>query len=538
MEVTDIYETIGIRINEDNCWELLDRESGEWVNTNVRATGPVGIQGNIGPTGHPGPQGPIGPTGPQGDQGNIGPTGPRGVTGAAGSKLYTDDNEPSSYLGVDGDSYIDTRADYWNYYVKFSGSWILKGSIKGIDGITPVIDIIDGYWYINGVNTGKKAKGDKGNKGDTGNNGVDGTNGITPTIGLNKHWWIGNTDTGVVAEGANGATPEIIGGYWYINGVSTGVKAQGDAGVDGFSFLSGNGAPAVSSGNVNDLWLDLTTGDIYKKTNAGWTDLAMNIKGPQGEAGITPHIDSTTKHWFIGDTDTKVNAIGPAGTTPHIDNETKHWFIGNTDTGISAVGIKGEQGPRGLTGERGEKGDRGAVGDTGAVGPRGLQGDIGPTGHIGPTGDVGPLGPTGRVGPTGSMGPTGPSGLVSGSIHVNGNDYFFENNVVTLPDYIPVSYGEQLFKIAIGSFPKGSYSITPLEGDNSLQNKYRKIIIIGYHEYASSTPLTLVVDLNIVEVLSRQGEAVLKYFPKVGSWDRDIPVAVYKDGNGSSHYLS
>lgn len=341
-----------------------------------------------------------------------------------------------------------------------------------------------------------------------------------------------------MAEGINGATPEIVNGYWYINGTSTGVKAQGDAGTDGTTFLSGNGIPAASIGKLNDLWLDLDTGDIYKKTNAGWINTGMNIKGPQGNEGITPHIDASTGNWFLGETDTKIGAIGPTGIAPHIDSETNHWFIGEVDTGVSAVGIQGEQGPRGFTGEKGEKGDRGSIGNTGEPGPRGLQGDIGPTGHIGPTGDTGPLGPTGKIGPTGSMGPTGPSGLVSGSIHVNGSDYFFENNTVTLPDYIPVSYGEQLFKIAIGSFPKGSYSITPLEGDNSLQNKYRKIIIIGYHEHAGSTPLTLAVDLNAVEVSSRQGEAVLRYFPKVGSWDRDIPVAVYKAGNGSSHYLS
>lgn len=53
-------------------------------------------------------------------------------------------------------------------------------------------------------------KGDKGDKGDPGENGVDGvdgengTDGITPHIGDNKNWFIGDTDTGVLAEGKDG----------------------------------------------------------------------------------------------------------------------------------------------------------------------------------------------------------------------------------------------------------------------------------------------------------------------------------------------
>ena len=39
--------------------------------------------------------------------------------------------------------------------------------------------------------------------------------------------------------------------------------------------------------------------------------------GAQGEDGITPHIDDTTKHWFIGDTDTGVSAQGIPGVTTY-----------------------------------------------------------------------------------------------------------------------------------------------------------------------------------------------------------------------------
>ena len=78
--------------------------------------------------------------------------------------------------------------------------------------------------------------------------------------------------------------------------------------------------------------------------------------GPQGQAGqdgddgtagtdgVTPHIDSTSKHWMIGTTDTGVVAEGQDGTdgtdgtdgiTPHI-GDNGHWYIGDTDTGVAA----------------------------------------------------------------------------------------------------------------------------------------------------------------------------------------------------------
>ena len=63
------------------------------------------------------------------------------------------------------------------------------------------------------------------------------------------------------------------------------------------------------------------------------------------DLSITPHIDETTKHWFIGDNDTGIVAEGVSGNdgiTPHIDESTKHWFIGDTDTGIVAEGKDGE----------------------------------------------------------------------------------------------------------------------------------------------------------------------------------------------------
>lgn len=59
--------------------------------------------------------------------------------------------------------------------------------------------------------------------------------------------------------------------------------------------------------------------------------------------------------WFIGNTDTDVQACGREGITPHI-GENGNWFLGDMDTGIMAQGQKGETGAAGLQGPKGDKG--------------------------------------------------------------------------------------------------------------------------------------------------------------------------------------
>ena len=78
-----------------------------------------------------------------------------------------------------------------------------------------------------------------------GNNGNDGEPGKTPFIGENGHWWIGENDTGIDAQGPKGE--------------------QGDKGIDGTSLLSGYGAPSNDIGKQGDTYFDYLTGDIYTK---------------------------------------------------------------------------------------------------------------------------------------------------------------------------------------------------------------------------------------------------------------------------------
>lgn len=84
-------------------------------------------------------------------------------------------------------------------------------------------------------------------------------------------------------------------GYWIINGErgSNPTKAQGEKGSDGISPTAvvtdtGDGATITITDNNGT-----TTVDIYDGTD-----------------GVSPHIDGTTKHWFVGETDTGIVAEG------------------------------------------------------------------------------------------------------------------------------------------------------------------------------------------------------------------------------------
>lgn len=76
--------------------------------------------------------------------------------------------------------------------------------------------------------------------GTTGATGADGEDGITPHIGDNGNWFIGETDTGVAAQGETGAT-----------------GATGEAGADGYTPVRGT-----------DYWTDEDKAEIVAATVA------------------------------------------------------------------------------------------------------------------------------------------------------------------------------------------------------------------------------------------------------------------------------
>ena len=57
---------------------------------------------------------------------------------------------------------------------------------------------------------------------------------------------------------------------------------------------------------------------VYKNCDEITKLKESGISGKDGKDGITPHIDSTTKHWMIGNTDTGVIAEGSDGISPTV----------------------------------------------------------------------------------------------------------------------------------------------------------------------------------------------------------------------------
>jgi len=199
------------------------------------------------------------------------------------------------------------------------------------EDITP--EIIDGYWWIGGVNTGIPATGATGPAGDTG------PAGITPRI-IDGYWWIGDVNTGVQARGAAGATPEIIDGFWWIGGTNTGIPATGAAGatpeiIDGFWYIDGTNTGVAVRGATPEIvdgywWIE--------GVNTG-----VPATGATGPAGNSPVI--IDGYWWIGGANTKVpatGAAGVAGASPEIIDG--FWWIGGENTEVPATGATGPAG--------------------------------------------------------------------------------------------------------------------------------------------------------------------------------------------------
>ena len=131
---------------------------------------------------------------------------------------------------------VDGQKIYMTQKLSTDTNWSAPIQISAVDGKTPTMTIIDGYWYVNGESTGVKAEG---------------TSGDAPEITI----------------GANG--------NWFIDGIDTGNKAQGEAGKDGSDIeyvyyrntedvtLS---APSYTNGILTSGWTVSPQGitEIYK----------------------------------------------------------------------------------------------------------------------------------------------------------------------------------------------------------------------------------------------------------------------------------
>ena len=190
-------------------------------------------------------------TGPQGPQGNPGQDG-RGILSIT---LASSNNNVDTYIIL----YSDNTSSSFTVTNGKDGAQGIQGiqGKPGADGHTPVITIVGGYWYIDGVTTNVKAEGLKGETGNgissillTKTEGLVDTYTITFTNGETTTFTVTNGKDGTQGiqgiqgiPGKDGHTPVITikDGYWYIDGVDTKVVAigpQGPIGPQGENGLS------------------------------------------------------------------------------------------------------------------------------------------------------------------------------------------------------------------------------------------------------------------------------------------------------------
>lgn len=237
------------------------------------AEGIKGEKGDKGDQGEQGIQGEKGDSGEKGEKGEQGEQGIQGIQGVPGKDgedgtTYTPTIGTVTTLEPNQDATANVVVNDEEKTASFSfgipqGKQGVPGipgtpGVDGADGITPHIGE-DKHWYIGDTDTDVKAEGVDG---------TDGIDGITPHIGGDKNWYIGDVDTGITAEGAdgvNGITPHVgENKHWYIGDVDTGILAQGE---DGKSISS------MSIDAYNNVFVTFTDGTTQ---NIG--KLSINIQ--------------------------------------------------------------------------------------------------------------------------------------------------------------------------------------------------------------------------------------------------------------------
>ena len=270
--------------------------------------------------------------------------------GENGKSILSGNNPPDANFGNNGDFFIDLSS--FNLYgPKNNGNWgqpiaNLKG-VDGKDGITPKINIKDGYWTINGERTNQKAILD------------------APTISISEDgfWVINNEKTNKKAIGENGVTPkiEIKDGFWHINGQKTNQKAQGDNGKtpkieikDGFWHINGEKTNQKAQGEKGNNGKDGVTPTISISEDGFWViNNEKTNKKAIGENGVTPKIEIKDGFWYINDVKTNQKAQGEKGNdgkdgvTPTIEIENGYWKINGKVFNIKAIGNDGQKGKDG-----------------------------------------------------------------------------------------------------------------------------------------------------------------------------------------------
>lgn len=260
-------------------WTRTERNlDGEWVN--------IGQFPMPGPQGAPGSQGPKGETGAQG---------PQGVRGSLWS--YVD-----KVLPVNANTGDFCMTSDLNIYTYSGTAWVYVGNPKGPkgdpgqagqDGATP--QIVGGYWYINGQNTGVIAEGKDGSSINI-QDGVYTVNTL-PNFGITQtnDAYIVRDDAGkysLYIHAYGGVTWTIVNNW---SGIPGPAGPQGAAGATGPQGPQGEQGPAGQDG-VSVTNVQFTSqgsndqGALYKVTTTLSNEQTIEsgeMLAPMGPKGAT-----------------------------------------------------------------------------------------------------------------------------------------------------------------------------------------------------------------------------------------------------------
>ena len=336
-----------------------------------------GLPGNDGATGPKGDTGDMGATGLQGQQGIQGEVGPVGPQGEASSWLVGS-GVPSELSGTILDLFLDTTTN--DVYEKSSGTWAFLCNIKG-------------------------AKGDTGDTGAIGPQGIQGPQGdglvyvgdwvattynpneyvsAEGSVALTTSFWV----VKATAPYVSAVQPKDDAANWVeisaITGPQGAIGPQGLPGIDGVDgldgaaskWLTGSGVPSTAIGNVDDMYIDVTSDAVYQKVDASTWVFVVNLKGLPGDTGAqglagTNGIDGRT---VLNGTSDPANALGQDGD--FYINTTSFEIFGPKATGAWPAGVA-LRGPQGVQGIQGVIGLTGPQGDAGPQGPAGSDGTNG-----------------------------------------------------------------------------------------------------------------------------------------------------------------
>ena len=314
------------------------------------------------------------------------------VNGVSGKNIFgvtLANIEEVSHIAVVGDLLLaGTQFNYNNISLNI-------GDLAEVTGVNPLSIIGRG-----------NIRGEAGAQGPAGATGTPGQNGLTPRI-LNGTWWLGDEDTGVVAQGQNGTNGQDGQSFMIASGlfsVPANLNNPNNIGPAGETLQQLPTLPSSDiSGKAYIVFDPITTPlnpyyDLYFANNgdSNWTQIHpfTGLKGQDGRNGFTPYIQGN--NWYINGQNTGVSATGPQG--PQGDkglNPMGNWVAENeyfvddlvTYNGSSYICINNHSGvttpPNSdtlnwlLFTAKGETGPQGPVGATGATGPRGPAGATG-----------------------------------------------------------------------------------------------------------------------------------------------------------------